>query len=215
LITNIHKDEPIYIIGGGSSLIGFDFDRLKDKITIGCNKAAFIANTTYLAFFDKNFLTECREQIEEFPGIVITMEDDHIVLEERSNELDRETIICPHWKHRYQELSETRLTPLGVSERFSDGVNTGGNSGFFALNIAYLMGANPIYLLGMDMQFGYGGKKWFYKGVDINGGERQYEHMKQAFEYGAIFFDQKKVKVYNCSPISRLKGYEKFDLEDI
>ena len=33
------KDEDVFIIGGGDSLRTFNFDVLKDELTIGCNTA--------------------------------------------------------------------------------------------------------------------------------------------------------------------------------
>jgi hypothetical protein len=212
IVSNVHKGHPIYVIGGGSSLEGFDFSKLENKITIGCNKAAFQANTKYAAFFDKPFLRKYRQELEEFNGLVFTRADRYIRLS-RGN-----IIYCRIWigdKNQMKSLRKSKPLPLGVSERFEDGVSTGGNCGFFALTLAYLLGGNPIYLLGMDMKFGEGKRKYFYEGKDEAGGEDQYKHMRQAFEYGAKVFERWGIKVYNCSSISKLVNYEKISLDTI
>lgn len=41
-----------------------------------------------------------------------------------------------------------------------NGIATGGNSGYQAVNLAYLLGANPIYMLGFDMKPKHGVNHW-------------------------------------------------------
>jgi hypothetical protein len=108
------------------------------------------------------------------------------------------------------------LGPLGVSDDFEEGLFHGGNSAYLALNLAYVMGGNPIYLLGIDMGY-QDGETHFHNGYpkDDKIGEERFNHMIKAFNYGSEILKEKKVKVYNCSNISKLTCFEHYDINEI
>jgi len=209
-ITDIHKNQPIYVIGGGSSLSGFDFSKLDGKITLACNSAAFQFPAKYLVFLDDQFYRENTEKVNQFTGIKITLDYPSINL---SN-----IIKVKLWKGEEEQkelVGTSRLTALGITEKEEDGISTGGNSGFLALSLAYIMGGNPIYLLGIDMQFTSNIKYFYEHDISRRGMESEYKHMLQAFNYAAPILESRGVKVCNCSKDSKLEGYEYFSLDDI
>lgn len=209
-VDGAHRGEPIYVVGGGTSLKGFDFTRLNDKITIACNAVAFQFQSRYLAFFCNDFIKSNYDRIQSYPGFVLT----RTLIAQGINRDD--ILYAKEWKGDREPLRDTDLTPLGISESYADGVSTGGNVGFFGLTLAHVMGGDPIYLLGMDMCFGNTGDKYFYKGYkDTNKGEQQYNKMIQAFEHAAPILEARGIKVYNCSKVSKLEGYEYYPLGDI
>jgi hypothetical protein len=210
-LTNRHKNKPIYIVGGGTSLLGFNFIKLKTKITMACNSAALQFPAKYMVFLDEQFYKENKKGIQSFKGFKITMASYETITGPK-------VIKVKDWKEvkvQRQNFKQKGFVPLGLSDNEDDGLNTGGNSGFLALQAAYIMGCNPIYLMGIDLRFS-NHKKYFYDGKkDSAGGEIQYDNMSKAFNFAAPLFKERGVKVYNCSPISKLEGYPYYSLRKI
>jgi hypothetical protein len=209
-LTGIHRNESIYIIGGGSSLTGFDFDVLDNKITIACNRSAFEFPAKYMTFIDDQVYEENIGKINKFKGTIICPD---YCKKFPINGLIR-TKLWNQVKMQRPFLSPAKQVPLGISKTEEEGISTGGNCGFYALTLAHIMGGNPIYLLGIDMRF-IEKKKYFYNWIDNAGGEVQYVHMHQAFTYAAPILKDRGIQVYNCSKDSALVWYDYFPMEDI
>jgi len=128
------EGQPCYIIGGGPSLRDIPFEALSGEFVLGCN-AAFLHGVDLVPvtiFGDASFLPKHREGLEEYVqagGWVIT----------NSSRLKKS---IPLW------LRIMRKTLKGLS---LDGLGWNGNTGASAINLALLLGADPIYLLGYDM----------------------------------------------------------------
>lgn len=58
---------------------------------------------------------------------------------------------------KIHEVGYYRMNGLGTEEK----VHHGGNSGYVAINLAYLMGASKIVLIGYDHKHTYGKRHWF------------------------------------------------------
>lgn len=180
-------------MGGGPSLFSFDFKRLANKVTIACNKAVLYFTPTYLVYMDDQFYDWYEADVRSFKGLKFTHS----------------------WNKERDDVIFTRnLGPLGLSDDFEDGLYHGGNSAYFALNLAYVMGGNPIYLFGIDMCY-QGNSTHFHDGYpkDDDIGEERFKHMINAFNYGSIVLKEKGVKVYNCSEMSRLECFDKLPLD--
>lgn len=124
----------VFIIGGGPSLRGFDFERLRGQATIGCNSAfrlgQALCNVCFfsdLAWFEKNYA-----DLERFRGDVVTHCEELTSAEES-------------W------LKRMRREHYGLHH---DALGYGGNSGCSAINLALIMGAKRVFLLGMDCKPG-------------------------------------------------------------
>jgi hypothetical protein len=137
----IHTQHDCFVIGSGPSLEGFDFDRLPAAFRIGANKSAWLAKCDVLVSVDRRFHSEFRKQIEAFPGdkFMARAEDEPI----------------PGVTYAAYERGD------GLSESIS--TLKGTNSGFAALNVAYILGYKRIGLLGFDFQW-TGGKSHFHDG---------------------------------------------------
>jgi len=138
---NAWKNKPCCIIGGGSSLKEFNTSCIKDKIlTIAVN----CAGITIAKWADMLFWSDYR-WYEWNMSSVLTFKQLKVTRLRTSN---------PHFKNRYigiKDINVLNFNPdLALSH--SPDVIGGFDSGSTALNIAYLYGANPIYLLGMDMK---------------------------------------------------------------
>lgn len=189
---------PAYIIGGGPSLRGFDFASLRGHLTIGVNRAfEFFAPSIFITL-DYRYLrslvcggygaeAQARFQNLKCPRVIVHTEG--------------ETLI--------EGVSEIgRCGDFGLSEALSTGVFTGKNSGFAALNLAYLLGANPIYLLGFDM-----GGQWHHSGHPWPTTDESYSLYRHAFEVAAEPLQRAKVHVVNLCPTSALQCFEKAGIE--
>lgn len=130
----------VAIIGGGPSLSGFDFTKLRGRgyYVIAVNNAYKVAPWADLCFFaDARWWRHHKSELLNFEGSLVTSTADHkTVQHSRLVRLQREY---------NAPLSED---PTKVS---------GHDSGTMAVNLAYLMGARRIVLLGFDMTFEEGG----------------------------------------------------------
>jgi hypothetical protein len=97
-----------------------------------------------------------------------------------------------------------------------DMIHTGGNSGYQALNLAYLWGARKINLLGFDMQR-TGGRTHFHG--DHQGLNNPYDGMLQQwvknFEMMARDLKAAGVEVLNATRETALTCFERISIDDI
>jgi hypothetical protein len=132
-----------YVIASGPSLKGFDFDRLPDGYRIGANKSAWIADCNALVTIDKRFWRGFQDEIKAFNG----------------GKYVTELVVDDQPRHGAHVSKRGRFK--GMSESLDE--LTGTNSGFAALNIAYLLGYKEIALLGFDFKWD-GDKSHFHDG---------------------------------------------------
>lgn len=94
-------------------------------------------------------------------------------------------------------------------------IGWGGNSGFQALNLAFLFGCNPILLVGYDMRLD-GGVHWHghHTGNLRNPREGNVRRWRNAVDTAASVISDAGVRVVNCSPVSALQNYEKMPFEE-
>ena len=91
---------------------------------------------------------------------------------------------------------------------------TGRHSGYQALNIAILAGANKILLLGYDGSESSDGKTHFHGGHPKRTPPNSYAFYRQAFATGATDIKNTGVRVVNCSPGSKISAFEFGDIEN-
>lgn len=99
----------------------------------------------------------------------------------------------------------------GISES-PEAINYGQNSGFQALNLAFLLGAKRILLLGYDMKLAKSGANhWFGHHPDkvVSNYPAWWSH----FSVAADQFKKLGVEVINCSPDTALICFKKMSLE--
>lgn len=195
MINNRHQGEPIYIIGGGSSLKDFDFNRLAGKVTIACNKALLYIEPTYLVYMDDQFYDWYEDEVRAFGGMKFTHS----------------------WNKKREGVTFAKnLGSLGLSDDFKTGLFHGGNAAYLALNLACVMGGETIYLLGVDMCYGNGATHFHggYPNKDVIG-ENRFKHMIKAFNYGSVILKERGAQIYNCSSISKLECFDMYDINQI
>lgn len=198
-------EKPAYLIGGGPSLEGFDWRRLRGRRTIAVNIAFKDFEPTVIFSMD----TRCLNWIlggnyeHKYPG-----------LQTRFNK----TTAYKAWLLTYtaqlpDDIFVVRVLKnydYGLREfswNYSEGIGHGNNSGFAAFNLAVLLGANPIYLLGFDMKH-KDGKSHYHAGHPIPQDEATVIGFRAAFEKIAPELARRGVRVINLNPDSGLRCFE-------
>ena len=124
--------QDVFIIGGGPSLRNFDWSLLHSELTIGCNTAFTLGPQIckICVFGDRAWFRIYEQQLANFEGVVFT---------------------------NASALLDTKIPWLWTMPRRATGLHHdalgwNGNTGAAAINLALLLGARRVYLLGYDMQ---------------------------------------------------------------
>jgi hypothetical protein len=193
---------PAFIVGGGPSLLGFDFERLRGKgKVIAINRAfEFIPWADILFFMDHRFYKMCHDEPEkfkkwqEFKGVKVFL-----------NLMGRKLDDC------YSVKSAGRR---GVSPSLTKGLHHGNNSGHGALNLALCLGASPIYLLGYDMIRDPSGRGHFHSGY----GKASRPGVSQSFIQDfkeMVKHIPKGSRIYNLNPASGLRFFKFANIDEV
>lgn len=145
LPTGAWKNKTCYLIGGGPSLKTFDFNCIKNELTIGVNKAFVKFPTTINYAMDKRFYDmvtfaqkpewkQLHEQWLAYKGI-------KLFVKQGVNHRYDESVYVVNW-----------LQKKIVSLELTKGIHGGNNSGYGALALAIALGAKRIGLLGYDLK---------------------------------------------------------------
>ncbi len=146
------RTEDIYIVGGGTSLQGFDFQKLKDKDTIAVNMSAFdVPNPTYCITADSGIFRKVQEGF--FKDIdttwVLVTNPNHCSMKFKDGKFKH-----VHSGYVYNPFAVNMIIRNagveGIGFEFKD-FRTGYNSGFCAFQLAVLLDYKRIHLLGFDL----------------------------------------------------------------
>jgi hypothetical protein len=92
----------------------------------------------------------------------------------------------------------------------------GSNSGFQAMNLAYIHGHKRIILLGYDMKLAEDGKKhWFGAHPEHLNRGSNYKRWLQKFEKAVPILNRYGIEVINCTKDSALECFKKSDLREV
>jgi len=138
------EGEDVFVIGGGNSLKGFDWNLLENECTIGCNSAFTLGEKVckICIFGDYKWFNKFKSEIQSYKGILFT---------------------------NSSQLRNTRLNWLWTMPRKGKGLGAttlgwNSNTGAAAINLALILGAQRIFLLGFDMHLSKEGKSnWHNK----------------------------------------------------
>ena len=144
----IFEGRTVFIIGGGPSLEGFDFNRLIPHATIGCNDAYSLGVDVakVCVFGDYGWWlihwkdrVVCPEKGRDHPGLI---QFKGVIVTN-----------CPHPAVRnVSGINVMHRCLRGHIDKRSDILGWYHNTGAAAIHLAYLMGASTAVLLGYDMK---------------------------------------------------------------
>ena len=201
-------NKSVYIIGGGTSLKGFDFSKLENKTTIAVNKSyKYVPNLDYFITIDFTVLRKINYSIIKSNATKIFVANFSVT---SLKEIDGK-IVDTRWNLVYG-LQDFDMI---VKSRKAEGIGltlkdfrTGNNSGYCAFQLAVALGYAEIYLLGIDLVCNE--NSHFHEGY----GEDSKLFSEKLNEYyfswiqGIEELKKKRpdIKVYSCSKISRLNN---------
>lgn len=169
---NIHKGKRCFVIANGPSLKKIDFNLLKDEYTIGMNRIYLMKE---INGFVPNYLMCCDEKTQL---LQFTDEYDNLDLPCFYNFKLRNRFS----KKTNQQFFASRFKIKFVKD-FSTLAGNGGSVCFNALELAYYMGFEEVYLIGKDHSYNTTEK---YK-VLSNTGEEQNHFSEKYYKPGQIW----------------------------
>jgi len=129
--TKTWEGRDVFIIGGGLSLKTFDWDLLKDECTIGCNDAYLLGKEVckICVFGDPKWYRKHKHELVKYEGIVFTN----------------------HGNFQRNRTDWIWALPRKARGLAKDALAWNKNTGSVAVNLALILGAKRVFLLGFDM----------------------------------------------------------------
>lgn len=206
------KGETVVCIGGGPSLTPEDVERIKGRArVIAVNDAYLVAPFADICYFaDARWwkwhsdgiakkwpwasftADEVRKAFAEFKGQKVTIENTGMMVADPA-------VFILH------NDNDHRGSSGGLSER-PNGIRTGSNGGYQAMNIATLAGAKRILLLAYDMHYPKG-RSHSHNGHPIRMNEDAYRRYAHNFKSMLPQLQRMGVEVVNCTPGSALSAF--------
>ena len=140
---DIHAGERCFIIGNGPSLNKHDLSKIKNEITFGCNRI-YLKKDVY----PKYYTIEDRLDIEQFHNEInaYNIPEYKFVPRQYMGYIKGDNVVYIRFgreKHKYDFVNKDKAYFVW-----------GGTVTYLAIQLAYYMGCNPIYLIGMDHDWG-------------------------------------------------------------
>ena len=201
------EDKTLFIVGGGPSLIDFNWSLLKDKNVLVLNRGfEKVPNALGLLWNDVKFHKDNVKNIENFKGLKISTT--RYILPGGSHLCECD-IIWVKGKNYWSDFS-------GAIEESPYVINQGSNTGYSALNVAYHLGAKTIYLLGYDMKLDKDKTNWHDGYPNQNPlAIEMIETFSQVFMGAEKLYKEKGIKIYNVNKDSRLTEFETKTIEEV
>ncbi len=190
------KGDDAFIIGGGPSLRHFDWSQLIGRKTVGCNDAFRLGPEvcSVCVFGDLRWFNIHRSDLQKYPNPVFTNQPS---------------------LHKGKGFHWLRCLPRESRGLHSQALGWGGNTGCTAINLALILGAYRVFLLGFDLRVRDGKTNWH----DCNLGkpnDASYRRFIRGFQAVAADLPHKFPgrTIYNCTPDSGLLVFPKMSLEE-
>lgn len=196
----IWNNARVFIIGGGPSLKGFDFEVLRGRKVLVLNSAwKFVPWAQVLYFMDCIWYRSNKDAIKSFKGLKFTTCN-------TIGDGDKGVIVLKHGHRRK------------LDER-PDHLPRGSNSGVGGCYLAKRLGGVELILLGFDMDVGESGEHNFhneYEGMrDTPISPQHYKTTyPNSFAYEKPFLEAGDVKIINCTLNSKLTCFPIEPLEN-
>lgn len=197
---DIWKNQRCFIVGGGSSLKSFDFNKLSGELVITTNRGLEVFPNSAINlctdarvwgwYEDKSLGDEAKQKFDSYKGYKVWLNVQSFPFPE-----DIFT------------LNPVFPTDFNFSDYYR-GLSVYGNSGVNAIMLAACLGANPIYLLGFDL-YGVNGKTANYHAGYPEGGNNEdlYSKFLEDFKDASLKL-KNYTKVINLNPESKLPYFE-------
>lgn len=205
MIPRIFEGHPCLIVGGGPSLIGFDFRQIAGLNVIAINRAyEALPDAPVLWWTDWQFLFAHEAALKA-----------HAAPYKCSTEFDIPEARLPAWAYRFRFTGLTGFDPDPGCLRH------GNNGGYTAMHLAAHLGASFLVLLGFDMRHGPKTKEHPKGQSHFHGGHGLMHEEKSLTEVMLPYFktlkpalDELSIGVINASPESALRVWPRCSISD-
>ena len=224
-LHNIHKGQRAWIIGNGPSLTKLDLALLKDEITFGVNGIWLLFDE--LGWKPKYYTVEDRFVAEDDAKIINEIHGPVKIFPK-----DLSDVLSPNNDTIYVNFHRGFYPGF---PRFSDCCNEavywGGTVTYMNMQLAHYMGCNPIYLIGMDMDYevpDYNeGNDILSREPDVNHFHPDYfgpgkrwhmpnvKRMILCLEHAGQFLAKKDIHVFNATAGGKLESFPRVPFEDV
>ncbi len=236
-LHNKYKGKRCFVVGNGPSLKKMDLSPLRDEITIGCNGVykAFSEwgfHTTFLLFEDIEQTELRRHDIPKIKGPVKLA----AIYNSYAFPADKNTLFFYAPRMKDNAYYWTQLYPQ-FSRDFAVVAHLGGSVTYLMIQLAYHLGCDPVYLAGVDHNYGELPKVFppgkititeenihLIRGLHFN--DRYYkvgdrigvpwmEAQERAYELARETFEGEDRRIINAGIDSKLEIFEKCDFGSI
>lgn len=193
IAEEIWPGETCFIVCGGPSLIGFDFDRLRGRKVIAINSSVFsLPFSDFLFFGDARWWDWNGERVsKEYSGCIVT-----------TSEAD-----APNVKRM-----EKRSPPPALSaDRHALTVRNTSLTG--GMNLALHFGCKRIVLLGVDMEAGEDGATHHHEPHPVRQVRGCWDRQMKELQRTAYYLRARNVEVLNTSEKSRIGWWPKTSIQ--
>lgn len=199
--STIWSNLDAFVLGGGSSLRGFDWSLLVGERVVGCNQAFRLgaAVCKFVVFCDRKVMYERDKRPRAgFYGAM-------------AKYAETGTLVTTDPMLRTAREQWLKWMPRKSSGLHRDALGFNCNTGMSALNLALLLGATTVYLLGFDMHLDGAGRPNWHDNVIDNPNAAVYGRMIRYC--GQVARDLPRVfpgcQVYNVTDDSALDAFPK------
>lgn len=235
-LRNKYAGKRCFVISNGPSLNNIDINKLRSEVTIGCN--GIYKMFSQWGFHTDFLMTEDMEQTElrakDFKKvngpIKLAALHNAYALSSKSNFLffyvgARDA--TDYWSHYYPRFSKD----------FASIAYLGSTITYLMLQLAFFLGCNPVYIVGLDFNYGELPKVFppgkieitnenfhlikglhvsneYYKVGDVIG-VPYVEAQRKAFNLASKVFESNKREIYNATPFSKLESFKRIDYESL
>lgn len=198
-VTGMLAGRRVFLLGGGPSVKDHDLEKLKDEYVIAINHSYdFYPNANAVLFVDTLYAKLTRDRLKDYPGMVF------------ASFRCQDELSGYHQKKNFFFFPQNNSRP---GKSLAEGMYTGRLSGLCAINLALVMGASEIYLLGYDMNYRDGDHHWYGKAH-----ENQENYSEDNFKRKIKYFDAYKPyaeRIFNCSKTSALTQFQHKDFDQV
>lgn len=199
-VNGMLEGKRVFVLGSGPSLKGFDLSLLDNEETIAVNHTLeHYPNAKHHLFGDPRVLGYVAEIYKKYRGNIFSSHHANLGDWEKTN--DRVIVFAKNAQ--------------GPTNQIEDGLFSEFNSGMEAVNLALVMGAAQIYLLGIDFcahngeYYFYGRPKWFTNTI-----EQVDSLLEKRTPYWDAFAPYRD-RIFNCSRISRIKVFDYRSIDEV
>lgn len=228
-LRNKHYGKPAVLIGGGPSINKMDLNKYKDYITIACN--GFYLKMEDLEWSPTYYTVEdplpAKDNSKEISSIQSTTKIIPYNLK-RFIKKDKNTIYT-NFLRSYVNTDDDNYPYFSFD--CQDKIYWGGTVMYYNIQLAAYMGCNPIYLIGVDLNYfipssakvngiivtsteednNHFDSRWFGPGKKWHLPET--DRMQQCFTKAFFELEKKNIDLFNAGIDSKLKVIPKVSLD--